>query len=55
MRTLAYWPEGATLPVLKYEPATSTFILPPGDRGYGGGKIIPGDMSDKKVIGFDED
>ena len=55
VRTLAYWPEGATLPVLKYEPATTKFILPPGDRGYGGGKIIPGDMSDKKVIGFDED
>ncbi|OAT85585.1 fumarate reductase flavoprotein subunit [Desulfotomaculum copahuensis] len=33
-RTLAYWPEGAELPVLKYEPVTIT-ELPPGDRGYG--------------------
>ncbi|MEW5954180.1 MAG: fumarate reductase flavoprotein subunit [Bacillota bacterium] len=33
-RTLAYWPEGADLPDLKYEPVTIT-ELPPGDRGYG--------------------
>lgn len=33
-RTLAYWPEGAVLPELKYEPVTIT-ELPPGDRGYG--------------------
>jgi len=33
-RTLAYWPEGADLPELKYEPVTIT-ELPPGDRGYG--------------------
>ncbi|MCS5697129.1 fumarate reductase flavoprotein subunit [Desulfofundulus thermocisternus] len=33
-RTLAYWPPGAELPVLKYEPVKIT-ELPPGDRGYG--------------------
>jgi len=33
-RTLAYWPAGADLPQLKYEPVTIT-ELPPGDRGYG--------------------
>ncbi|NCC26281.1 MAG: fumarate reductase flavoprotein subunit, partial [Deltaproteobacteria bacterium] len=42
-RTLAYWPEGADLPVLKYEDATQVFEIPPGDRGYGGGTIIPAD------------
>ena len=39
-RTLAYWPEGADMPVLKYEDATPYFEIPPGERGYGGGKII---------------
>ncbi|MYL81792.1 fumarate reductase flavoprotein subunit [Desulfovibrio aerotolerans] len=39
-RTLATWTEGADLPTLNYEPATHTFEMPPGDRGYGGGKII---------------
>jgi fumarate reductase flavoprotein subunit len=39
-RTLATWPEGASLPELAYEPATQIFEIPPGDRGYGGGKII---------------
>jgi fumarate reductase flavoprotein subunit len=33
-RTLAYWPEGADLPLLKYEPVKIT-ELPPGERGYG--------------------
>lgn len=33
-RTLAYWPEGSDLPVLKYEPVKIT-ELPPGERGYG--------------------
>ena len=28
---------------LNYEAATQTFELPPGDRGYGGGKIIARD------------
>ena len=43
-RTLAYWKEGATLPELKYEPASPWFEIPPGDRGYGGGKIISIDL-----------
>jgi fumarate reductase flavoprotein subunit len=43
-RTLATWADpAADQPVLAYEPATSIFELPPGDRGYGGGKIIPMD------------
>jgi len=43
-RTLATWPDpSADKPVLNYEPATAIFELPPGDRGYGGGKIIPMD------------
>jgi fumarate reductase flavoprotein subunit len=42
-RTLATWQGSDTLPTLAYEPATPTFELPPGDRGYGGGKIIPMD------------
>jgi len=42
-RTLAYWDEGATSPRLAYEDATPVFEIPPGDRGYGGGKIIPAD------------
>lgn len=40
VRTLAYWPENSDLPELEYEPATNVVELPPGDRGYGGGKII---------------
>jgi fumarate reductase flavoprotein subunit len=43
VRTLATWDEGADLPTLKYEPATPSFELPPGERGYGGGKIISAD------------
>lgn len=42
-RTLAYWPENADMPVLKYEDATPHFEIPPGDRGYGGGTIIQAD------------
>jgi fumarate reductase flavoprotein subunit len=42
-RTLATWQGADTLPTLDYEPATAVFELPPGDRGYGGGKIIPMD------------
>ncbi|AGW12722.1 fumarate reductase flavoprotein subunit [Megalodesulfovibrio gigas] len=40
-RTLATWPDGADLPRLTYEPASKVWPLPPGDRGYGGGTIIP--------------
>ena len=39
-RTLAYWPPGADLPELKYEPVTIT-ELPPGDRGYGESSAQP--------------
>jgi fumarate reductase flavoprotein subunit len=44
VRTLASWknPDDA-LPVLEYEPATTVMHMPPGDRGYGGGSIIPMD------------
>jgi fumarate reductase flavoprotein subunit len=42
-RTLAYWPEGRDLPELRYEDATPYFEIPPGERGYGGGKIIYAD------------
>jgi len=51
-RTLAYWKEGDTLPTLKYEPATPFYILPPGDRGYGGGKIITADISSEKIVPY---
>ena len=44
-RTLATWNEGDDLPTLNYEPATPSMEIPPGDRGYGGGKIIPMDES----------
>lgn len=55
-RTLAYWKEGDTLPTLKYEPATPFFILPPGDRGYGGGKIIPCEsIAEDKLVPFGQD
>ncbi len=42
-RTLATWQEGADLPTLNYEPASTVFELPPGERGYGGGQIISAD------------
>ncbi|MCL2123228.1 MAG: fumarate reductase flavoprotein subunit [Desulfovibrionaceae bacterium] len=42
-RTLATWKPGADLPALAYEDASPVFELPPGERGYGGGKIIPAD------------
>lgn len=52
-RTLAYWKEGDSLPTLRYEEVSPCFELPPGDRGYGGGKIIaadtPADTSRKKA------
>lgn len=51
-RTLATWKEGDTLPTLSYEPATPFFILPPGDRGYGGGKTIPGDIREDAIVPF---
>ncbi|MDE7370266.1 MAG: fumarate reductase flavoprotein subunit, partial [Desulfovibrio sp.] len=54
-RTLATWKPGDTLPTLTYEEATPFFILPPGDRGYGGGKIIDGpDIPAEKLVPFAE-
>ena len=48
-RTLAYWKKsGDDLPVLKYEPASPDFPLPPGDRGYGKSEIIPMDAPETK-------
>jgi fumarate reductase flavoprotein subunit len=43
VRTLATWKEGADLPHLTYEEASPSMELPPGDRGYGGGKVISAD------------
>ena len=54
VRTLAYWNEGDSLPTLRYEPATPFFILPPGDRGYGGGKIIQGDIREDQIVPYHE-
>lgn len=48
-RTLAIWKEGADLPTLTYEPATPWFEIPPGDRGYGGGKIIPAEIPEEQI------
>ena len=31
------------MPDLKYEDATPVYEIPPGERGYGGGKIIQAD------------
>lgn len=47
-RTLAYWKEGASMPTLKYEDASPYYELPPGERGYGGGKIIPNELPEEK-------
>ena len=52
VRTLATWKEGDSLPTLNYEKATPFYILPPGDRGYGGGKIIPGDIGEGEIEPF---
>ncbi len=54
-RTLATWKPGDSLPTLNYEDATPFFILPPGDRGYGGGKLIPGpEIPADKLVPFDQ-
>ncbi|TVM17184.1 fumarate reductase flavoprotein subunit [Oceanidesulfovibrio indonesiensis] len=44
-RTLATWKDGASLPNLTYEEASPVYTIPPGERGYGGGKIIPRDAA----------
>ena len=51
-RTLATWNDGDSLPTLSYEDASPYFELPPGDRGYGGGKIISGDIPADKIRPF---
>ena len=28
--------------------------MPPGDRGYGGGKIISGDIREDQVVSYDQ-
>ncbi|NJB68510.1 fumarate reductase flavoprotein subunit [Desulfobaculum xiamenense] len=43
VRTLATWKSDSALPTLDYEAASRVFEIPPGDRGYGGGKIISAD------------
>ncbi len=55
VRTLAYFEEGKSLPTLKYEPATKEVILPPGERGYGGAKIVPFDYPKDKPLPFEEE
>jgi fumarate reductase flavoprotein subunit len=39
-RTLATWKPGAELPTLDYEPNSTVWEIPPGERGYGTCKII---------------
>ncbi len=48
-RTLAYWEQGSDLPRLEYEEATPYYELAPGERGYGGGKIIYADIPAEKL------
>ncbi|HDQ40160.1 MAG TPA: fumarate reductase flavoprotein subunit [Desulfonatronum sp.] len=43
VRTLATWQPDSELPTLNYEPASQVWHIPPGERGYGGGKIISAD------------
>ena len=47
-RTLAYWKEGDHLPILNYEDASPYYEIPPGERGYGGGKIIPNELPEAR-------
>lgn len=37
--------KGDTLPTLSYESVTPWYEIPPGERGYGGGKIIAAEIS----------
>ncbi len=50
-RTLAYWKPDAELPTLEYEPNSTVWEIPPGERGYGTCKIIC--TLDPTVIGPD--
>lgn len=48
-RTLAYWKDPSDdLPSLEYEPASTVFEIPPGDRGYGKMEIISADSKEDK-------
>jgi fumarate reductase flavoprotein subunit len=48
-RTLAYWKNPSDdLPSLEYEPASTVFEIPPGDRGYGKMQIISADSKEDK-------
>jgi fumarate reductase flavoprotein subunit len=51
-RTLAIWKEGESLPALSYEEASPWFEIAPGERGYGGGKIIAADIPQDKIKPF---
>lgn len=51
-RTLAHWKEGDSLPTLSYEAATPYYELPPGDRGYGGGKILTAEIPQDQLRPF---
>ena len=48
-RTLAHWKEGDSLPVLSYEEASPYYEIAPGERGYGGGSIIPAELPEEKL------
>ena len=48
-RTLAFWKESESLPTLQYEDVSPYFEIPPGERGYGGGTIIPADIPPEKL------
>ena len=48
-RTLAHWKEGDSLPTLSYEPTTPWYEIPPGERGYGGGKIIAAEIPSSMI------
>ena len=48
-RTLTTWDEGNTLPTVKYENPTPWYEILPGDRGYGGGTIIPAEIPESMI------
>jgi len=51
-RTLAFWKEGEELPELRYEHASPWYEIPPGERGYGGGAIIPANLPPDAIRPF---
>jgi fumarate reductase flavoprotein subunit len=48
-RTLTTWDEGKTLPTVTYESPTPWYEILPGDRGYGGGTIIPAEIPESMI------